>query len=495
MTKQKSIKLNFIMNAILTLSSFVFPLITFPYVSRILLPEGMGKVAMGTSVIAYFALLARLGIPMYGIRACAGVRDDKVQLSKTVHELFLINLFMSGISYILLFATILSVPRFAEEKVLYFVMSATIILEALGVEWLYKALEEYRYITCRSIFFKFVALAATFLFIHTKQDYVIYGAITILAASASNLLNFYNLRKYIFFKAFPDYSLKPHLKPVLIFFATTCAIVIYTQLNTVILGLMKTNADVGLYDSAMKIKNILVSIVTALGAVLLPRASYYVKQGLFEEFGRISSKAVHFVCLLALPLITYFTMFATNGIHFLSGERFDGAILPMQIILPTIFLIGLTNIIGIQILVPLGKEKEVFYSVVGGGVVDLAACLFLIPGYAVIGAAISNLLAELTVFVLQIYYASECRDKVNVAKALRSVEYGKIFLAIIVALAVAWQCKTIAWKDFCIASFRDNFFCGIWNMLVCFERKVFYGNADAGKRKVQDFIIVDVEGI
>ena len=169
MNKQKSIKLNFIMNAILTLSSFIFPLITFPYVSRILLPEGMGKVAMGTSVIAYFALLARLGIPMYGIRACAGVRDDKVQLSKTVHELFLINLFMSGISYILLFATILSVPRLAEEHVLYFVMSVTILLEALGVEWLYKALEEYRYITCRSIFLNlWLLLPHFFLFRQNK---------------------------------------------------------------------------------------------------------------------------------------------------------------------------------------------------------------------------------------------------------------------------------------------------------------------------------------
>ena len=121
-------------------------------------------------------------------------------------------------------------------------------------------------------------------------------------------------------------------------------------------------------------------------------------------------------------------IFATNGIHFLSGERFDGAILPMQIILPTIFLIGLTNIIGIQILVPLGKEKEVFYSVAGGGIVDLIACFLLIPRYAVVGAAISNLLAELTVFLLQVYFVNRCRDKVNVTKAFGSVEYGKIFL-------------------------------------------------------------------
>lgn len=474
MPQQKSIKVNFIMNAILTMSSFFFPLITFPYVSRILLPEGMGKVAMATAVVAYFALLARLGIPMYGIRACAEVRDDKAQLSKVVHELFLINLGMTGFSYLLFFGTVFAVPSFQTESVLYLIIGSTLFFETIGVEWLYKGLEEYSYITYRSIFFKILALAATFLFVHVQADYVKYGAITILAASASNLLNLYNLRKYITFKPFSGYSFKPHVKPILFFFATTCAIVIYTQLNTVILGLLKTNADVGLYDSVMKIKNILVSVVTALGALLLPRASYYVKQGLFEDFAKITEKAIHFVCILALPMMAYFIVFATNGIHFLSGKQFDGAILPMQIVLPTIFLIGLTTVIGIQVLVPLGKEKEVFYSVSFGGVVDLAACLFLIPGYAVVGAAISNLLAELTVFVLQIYYVRQCKDKVNVAKALRRVEYGKIFLAIIAAMGIAWQCKTIAWKDFFVLLLSGSIFFAVYGIFLYVLKETFF---------------------
>ena len=474
MPQQKSIKVNFIMNAILTMSSFIFPLITFPYVSRILLPEGMGKVAMATAVVAYFALLARLGIPMYGIRACAEVRDDRMQLSKVVHELFLINLGMTVFSYLLFFGTVFAVPSFRTESVLYLIIGSTLFFETIGVEWLYKGLEEYSYITYRSIFFKIVALAATFLLVHTGADYIKYGAITILAASASNLLNLYNLRKYITFKPFSRYSFKPHLKPILFFFATTCAIVIYTQLNTVILGLLKTNADVGLYDSAMKIKNILVSVVTALGAVLLPRASYYVKQGLMEDFSRISAKAIHFVCILALPLMVYFILFAANGIHFLSGNRFDGAILPMQIIMPTIFLIGLTNIIGLQVLVPLGKEKEVFYSVVGGGIVDLLACLILIPHYSVVGAAVGNLLAEATVFVLQIYYVKKYRDKVDIAVALSSVEYGKIFLAIGVASMATWQCRALYLKDFFVLILAGTMFFTVYGIcLYLVKEKLF----------------------
>ena len=474
MPKQKSIKVNFIMNAILTMSSFIFPLITFPYVSRILLPEGMGKVAMATSVVAYFALLARLGIPMYGVRACAEVRDDKARLSKVVHELFLINLSMTVCSYLLFFGTIFAVPAFRTEAALYLIIGSTLFFETIGVEWLYKGLEEYSYITYRSIFFKIVALAATFLLVHTGADYIKYGAITILAASASNLLNLYNLRKYITFKPFSRYSFKPHLKPILFFFATTCAIVIYTQLNTVILGLLKTNADVGLYDSAMKIKNILVSVVTALGAVLLPRASYYVKQKLFEDFAKITEKAIHFVCILALPLVAYFTLFATNGIRFLSGKQFDGAILPIQIILPTIFLIGHKTDIGIQVLVSKKKKKEVFYSVAVGGVVDLAACLLLIPEYAVVGAAISNLLAEGAVLVVQLYYVVRCKEKADILVALRHVEYGKILLSIAAALCIANFCRALLWNDFFVLLISGLLFFSIYGVGLYLLKEKFF---------------------
>ena len=190
--KQKSLKLNVIMNMILTMSSFIFPLITFPYVSRILLPEGTGKVSFATSLISYFSMFAQLGIPMYGIRACAKVRDNRQELTRTAQELLIINLIMSVISYVVLFIAIAFVPRLQSEKTLYVIVSFTIILTSIGMEWLYKALEQYTYITIRSVIFKFIALIAMFLLIHKKSDYVIYGGISILAASASNIFNFIN---------------------------------------------------------------------------------------------------------------------------------------------------------------------------------------------------------------------------------------------------------------------------------------------------------------
>ena len=276
----KSLKMNFLMNVMLTMSSFIFPLITFPYISRILLPIGTGKVSFATSIITYFSMFAQLGIPTYGIRACAIVRDDRKKLSKVAQELLIINLVMCVLSYAVLAIAIFCVPKLREEKNLYVILSFTIILTSIGMEWLYKALEQYTYITMRSVFFKFVALVAMFILVHEQEDYVIYGGITIFAASASNILNLLNAHKYIDLTPIGNYDFKCHMKPILIFFAMSCATTIYTNLDTVMLGFMATDADVGYYNAAVKIKTILVSIVTSLGAVLLPRASYYVEHGL-----------------------------------------------------------------------------------------------------------------------------------------------------------------------------------------------------------------------
>ena len=147
MRKKASLKINFIMNSILTMSQFIFPLITFPYISRILLPVGTGKVSFATSIVSYFALFAQLGIPTYGIRACAKVRDDKKELTRTVQEIFIINLVMSLITYVIFFFAIYYVPRLRQDKGLLMIIGLTIFFNAIGMEWLYKALEQYTYIT------------------------------------------------------------------------------------------------------------------------------------------------------------------------------------------------------------------------------------------------------------------------------------------------------------------------------------------------------------
>ena len=359
--KKKSLKINFIMNAILTMSSIIFPLITFPYVSRVLLPQGTGKVSFATSVITYFTMFAQLGIPTYGVRACARVRDNYEKLTKTVHELFIINSITCGITYILFLVALFNIPRLSQDKTLFLLMSITLILNVIGVEWVYKALEQYSYITIRSIIFKFIAFIAVFLLIHETKDYVIYGGISIFASSASYVCNFFKIHKYVGVVPLKNYNFKQHFKPIGIFFAMSCATTVYTHLDTLMLGFMTTDTDVGLYNAAVRIKTILVSIVTSLGVVLLPRSSYYLEKGLKDEFFKITKKGMNFVVLVAAPMMIYFILFAREGIYFLSSSAYEGSIIPMQIIMPTLLFIGMTNIMGIQMLVPLGREKMVLY--------------------------------------------------------------------------------------------------------------------------------------
>lgn len=465
---KSSLKLNFIMNAILTMSSIVFPLITFPYVSRILLPVGTGKVSFATSLVSYFALFAQLGIPTYGIRACAVVRDDKEKLTRTVHELFIINLIMSVIAYAALFFALVFIPRLHEERSLYIIISLTILFNAIGMEWLYKGLEQYTYITVRSIIFKVIALIGMFLLVHEQSDYVIYGAISIFAASASNIFNFVHVRKFISVKPVGDYKFKPHMKAVGVFFAMSCATTIYTHLDTVMLGFMKTDADVGFYNAAIKIKTVLVSVVTSLGHVLLPRSSYYIQHNQMKEFWNISKKALNFVFIIGTSLMLYFMLFAKQGIFFLSGAAYSDSILPMQVIMPTLLLIGITNILGIQILVPLGKEKYVLYSEIAGAVTDLVLNAILIPKLASVGAAIGTLAAELVVLLVQWFALRH-----DVADAFRSVHYFKIFIALMLAFCASIWVPAVVNNNFMSLAVSACLFFGVYGGLLLMMKEPF----------------------
>lgn len=466
MTKQKSLKLNFIMNAILTMSSFIFPLITFPYVSRILLPEGMGKVSFATSVISYFAMFAQLGIPTYGIRACARVRDDRDKLSKCVHEIFIINSIMTIFTYIVFLLALMVIPRLQQDRKLFLIVSSTLLFNVIGMEWLYKALEQYSYITVRSIVFKFIALVTMLFLIHQKSDYVTYGAISIFASSASSVLNFTKIHNYIDVKKNYDYDFKQHLKPIAVFFAMSCAVTIYTNLDTVMLGFMKTDTDVGYYNAAIKIKTILATLVSSLGAVLLPRASYYIENNMMKEFENIMQKAFNFIFLVAIPLMIYFISFAKEGIYFLSGSAYSESIIPMQIITPTLLFIGLSNIMGIQILVPLGKEKAVLYSEMAGAIVDLIINLMLIPSMSSTGTAIGTLVAEVIVTVWQ-YLAL----RNTVAQAYRQVKYIPMFIGGCLGTAASLWTKTLGLSEFFTLVISATLFFGVYLLVLTIAKE------------------------
>lgn len=477
----QSIFCNFIMNIILTMSSFFFPLITFPYVSRILLPVGTGKVSFAASVINYFLLIAQLGIPTYGIRACAKVREDKEKLNKIVQEILLISVIMCIVAYVLFLIALFSIPRLYQERKLMVVTSSMIVFTTFGVEWFFKAMEMYSYITWRSIIFKCIALVAMFLLVREQKDYVIYGAISIFASSASNLLNFFYLHKFIDIRKRVKVNFSAHIKPIFIFFAMSCATTVYLNLDTTMLGFMKTDADVGYYNAAVKIKNMLVSIVTSLGAVLLPRVTVYIEKNENEKFYNLSIKAISFVLFLAVPLLVYFLIFAKPCVLLLSGEEYQNAVLPMQLMMPTLLFIGLTNIMGMQIMVPMGKESKVLASVVAGAITDLILNAILIPRFSVSGAAIGTVTAEIVVFTYQYFcnrkifhdlFSKVCIWKVIVSAliaACASVYILQLCTSYWILLIISWICFMSIYM-ICLMVFKEKFVIELFKRLKEFFR-------------------------
>lgn len=427
--QNKSVKKNYIMNIVLSMSSFIFPLIVFPYVARIIKPVGLGKVSMATSVISCLSIFAQLGIPTYGIRECAKVRDDKGRLSQLVCNLLYINTISCFVTFSFFWVLLFFIPQFKYEATLYLIMSSSLILNTFGMEWLFRGLEEYYYITVRSLIFKAIAIVLMFFFIKNENDYILYGFFTVFAASASNILNIFRAHKIISFKGIEKKSLSKHVASALVFVSMTCATTIYMNLDNIMLGFMKDNIEVGYYDAAVKVKKVVVSIITALGGVLLPRVTYLIENNYVKQFKEIVCKSINYVIFIALPMMFYLIYFAQDCIYLLCGEEYEGAVIPMKIITGTIIFIGLSNMTGIQVLIPLGKEKKVLISEIYGAIIDVILNFLLIPLIGASGAAVGTVAAEITVLLVQLYYIRE-----DIRLFFKNAEILKVCVACVVAL-------------------------------------------------------------
>jgi len=391
-------------------------------------------------VVTYFTMFASLGIPTYGVRACAIVRDNKEKLSKTVQELLIISGGTTLLTYIVFGISLFVIPEFAQERTLLLIVGLGIGLNTIGVQWLYNALEQYSYITTCSILFKVIGMILMFLLVKESSDYQIYGGVYVIASFGSYVLNFICLRKFVTFQKTGTYQFKQHLKHIMVFFAMSAGASIYLNLDVVMLRFLQSNEAVGYYNAGIKVKTVLVTCVTSLGTVLLPRLSYYIETADKKAFQLMVGKAFRFVFVAASAVTVYFSIFARESILLLSGEAFLPAVGPMMILMPTVLLIGLSNVTGIQILTPNGREREVMYSIWGGAILDFVLNLIVIPKFSANGAALSTLLAEGMVLLLQCWFLRDV-----LWSYIRQVQCWKIVIALAVASVMTIPVKI--WID------------------------------------------------
>ena len=319
--KQKSLGVNAILNGIKQCCSIIFPLITFPYISRVLGSDGYGKYSFSYSVTNYFILLAALGIYTYAIREGAKIREDKKKLDKFCSQVFSINVCSAVISLLLLSMIAILLPKFSGYKAYIFIQSTAIIMAVIGTDWVNGIFEDYFYITVRYIAVQCVCLIAMFVFVREPGDVIPYCIISVLATNGGNLINVFYVRKYAKIRFTFDMDLKRHLMPLLILFVNSIAISIYVNSDITMLGFFESDTQVGVYSFASKIYNLLKQLINAVIVVSVPRISYIINNRP-EEYKMFLNRIFSGLNIVLLPIVVGMFFMSDSMILIAGGEQY-----------------------------------------------------------------------------------------------------------------------------------------------------------------------------
>lgn len=392
--RTKSLIFNSIFNVCYQLLNVIFPLVTSAYVSRILMPSGIGKVALAQNWAQYFVIFAALGIPNYGIREIAQSKDNLYHLRKTFSELWIINAVSTTISIFLYIASIIISGNIYNNYPLYLVVSLTIVFNYLNIDWFYQGMEEYKYITVRSFVIKCISLVFIFLFVRSAHDYSWYAFISALAIGGNNILNWIHLNSLKVSLTVKSIHPFRHLKSVLVLFSTVASIQLYTLLITTLLGVLSTETAVGYYSNSMKIVRMLITVIAAIGGVLLPRLSVYEKKGMKERSLQTINRVFEILIFLFLPVWAGLLIIPRPLVLVLFGASYLPAVSTMRISAFLILALGFSNLFGTQVLVTYKKEKILLVCTLLGATACVILCFILIPRYHENGAACASVISE-----------------------------------------------------------------------------------------------------
>ena len=402
---QKSIKKNSILNAIKTLSSIAFPLITFPYISRVLLPDNVGRVNFGISIVSYFSLIASLGISTYAIRECSSVRNDKEKLSNIASQIFSINIITTIISYFGLFLTLLFCNKLENYRLLIAIQSLTIIATTLGADWLNSALEDFRFITLRSIIFQFVSLVLMLVIVHRPEDYLKYAIISLISSAGASITNILYRKRYCRVKfilnIFSGIEWKRHITPIFFMFVMILAQTIFNNMDVSMLGIMSGDRSVGIYTTAHKIMNLINQIIASICWVIMPRMSFYFSNKDYKMINNLLGKVFSLYMTVGLPCVVGTIMISYDIVcAFAGSEYYDSSVVLKVLMIAFFFMLFGGNFLGNVVLLPARKEKQYMLFCVLAALVNVITNCYFIPNYGALGAAITTAFSEMVLLIL-----------------------------------------------------------------------------------------------
>lgn len=397
----KSLTKNSILNIIKTCASIAYPLITFPYVNRILLPENCGKVDYARSFVSYFALIASLGVLTYAVRECAAVSNDKQKLERVASQIFSINVCSTVVAYIALAITLFFTHGLNEYGILISIYCLTILFQTLGADWLNTAMEDFTYITIRTIVFQVLSIVAMFVFVRTVNDYYAYIAILTLSASGASIVNIRYRKKYCNVHFTTDIEFSKHIRPILLLFVMSLSQTIFNNVDITMLGNMKGDYQVGIYSTAFKVMSLIASVVQSIILVVLPRLSFFFSNDDYVGANKLLRKLLAFNIILGLPIVVGTIMMADDIVWVVGGAEFleSGPVLRILILSFLFSLIG-GSFLGNAVLIPTKKEKYYMIVCCITAVINVGLNALLIPKYAALGAAVATAANGFFIFLL-----------------------------------------------------------------------------------------------
>ena len=402
--KNKFIGVNAVLNAIKTIFSIIFPLVTFPYISRVLGVENIGIYNFSASVVSYFTLLAGLGINTYAIREGARYRNNKKKISDFCSEVFSINLISTLISYVILLFCLTFFTKLHNDFFIILILSISIGFTTLGCEWIFNIYEEFGFITIRTIICQLISVILMFIFVRNKDSLVQYSLITLIATSGSNFINMFARKKYCDIKFCFNSKMRRHLIPILILFANSIAMTIYINSDVTILGLISGSYYVGLYSVATKVYTMLKSLLGALIVVSIPRLSSYIGTRNKKQYSETSSIILNSLITIAVPVMVGTFALSDKIVLLLSGKEYMPASTSLQILSIALLFSIFSWFYTSCVLVVNKQDRSVLKATTFAALANIILNVLLIPYFNQNAAAFTTALAELISAVICYLY-------------------------------------------------------------------------------------------
>lgn len=399
-----SIKKNFIYSSFLTVSNYIFPLITYPYVSRVLGVTNIGICNFVDSIINYYILISMMGISILGVREMA--KSNAENRNKVFTNLFLLNGLSTFIALILLIASIFIIPSLFVYRDLLYIGIIKLLGNFFLIDWLYRGLEDFKYITRRTIFVKCIYVLSIYILIRKANDYTLYFLLSSLMIGINAILNWNHAYNKLIQVKLKWFKFRQYIRPFLYLGIQAFLTSMYTSFNVAYLGFVSNPTQVGYYTTATKLFGIILGVYSAFTSVMLPRMSSLISENRMDEFNALINKSISALLTISIPIIIFSCIFSPDIIYIIAGKGYDGAIMSTRIVMPLIFIIGYEQILVIQVLMALKKDKAILINSIIGASVGFLMNISLVRVFQCEGSAITWFLSEFSVLLSAQYFVN-----------------------------------------------------------------------------------------